>query len=400
VFVVARPLRPSTASGTSPSSRRRLRQSNDETNPAVDWLRPCAISTYGIHTTPRAAWAGELKAQIDAVDKAIAEASRLGQTGEVRRQIAKGLALLNGTAWTPALDYQNSLALRTDRIVVDSLLPYTVRLEQIYTPSIELSPAMTAKVSLRKRVPPAAGAVTPTVEVPARDLGSFDAVSRDLRESPLVMELELAGVEDGAYVIDAEVLDGATSLGKTSLGVHLQKGLEARLKALEAGAAKLPEAARADVLYPSDFIHNVNRGRIGIGTFNFATDVAAAEAVLATAKGGKDPFKGRTGDMERHHPLAGANEIMPYRVYVPKNYTGARPIPLVIALHGLGATEDGFFDSYQQLAPKLAERHGFLMAGILGYRSNGFYGSQVMGAADVASKGRAEFSEKDVMEVL
>ena len=38
---------------------------------------------------------GELKAQIDAVDKAIAEASRLGNIGEVRRQIAKGLALLD-----------------------------------------------------------------------------------------------------------------------------------------------------------------------------------------------------------------------------------------------------------------------------------------------------------------
>ena len=47
---------------------------------------------------------GELKAQIDAVDKAIAEASRLGNTGEVRRQIAKGLALLDRHAWTPQLD--------------------------------------------------------------------------------------------------------------------------------------------------------------------------------------------------------------------------------------------------------------------------------------------------------
>ena len=41
--------------------------------------------------------------------------------------------------------------------------------------------------------------------------------------------------------------------------------------------------------------------------------------------------------MERHYPLEGANEIMPYRVYVPKAYTGATAVPLVIALHGLGA---------------------------------------------------------------
>lgn len=344
---------------------------------------------------------GELKAQIDAVDKAIAEASKLGQLGEVRRQVAKGSALLAGTPWTPALDYQYSLALRSDRILIDSSVPYALRLEQIYSPAIELSPALTAKVSLRKRVPPASpGTVTPPVELPARDLGTFDAVSRDLRESPFFMELEIAGAENGSYFIDTEVFDGATSLGKTSLGVVLQKGLDARLRALEAGAAKLPEASRPDVLYPVDFIRNVNRGRVGIGTFNLATDVAAAEAVLASAKAGKDPFKGRTGDMERHYPLAGANEIMPYRVYVPTAYTGAKPTPLVIALHGLGGTEDGFFDNYQKLAPELAEEHGFLMAGVLGYRSDGFYGSPMMGAGDVASKRRSEYSEKDVMEVL
>src|SRR5687768_10492568 len=51
---------------------------------------------------------GELKAQIDDVDKAIAAARRDGNMGEVRRQIAKGLALLNKDAWTPALDFRNS----------------------------------------------------------------------------------------------------------------------------------------------------------------------------------------------------------------------------------------------------------------------------------------------------
>jgi hypothetical protein len=71
---------------------------------------------------------GELKAQVDAVDAAIAEATKLGQTGEVRRQIARGLTLLDGRAWTPQLDYQHSLVLRADRTVVDSTAPYTLRL--------------------------------------------------------------------------------------------------------------------------------------------------------------------------------------------------------------------------------------------------------------------------------
>ena len=92
---------------------------------------------------------GELKAQIDAVDKEIADAQRLGKIGELRRQVAKGLALLDGVVWTPALDFQNSLALRSERTMIDSSAPYSLRLEQNYSPSIELTPAITARVTLR-----------------------------------------------------------------------------------------------------------------------------------------------------------------------------------------------------------------------------------------------------------
>ena len=341
---------------------------------------------------------GELKTQIDAVDKEIADAQRLGKLGELRRQVAKGLALLDGVPWTPALDFQNSLALRSERTMIDSTAPYSLRLEQIYSPAIELTPAITAKVTLRKRVPPPAAGSAPAA-APPRELGTFDG-NRDLRESPLAMELDVAGVEDGSYVIETEVFDGATSIGTATLGVVLQKGLDAKLRALESSAATATPAVRADVLYPVDFIRNINRGRITPGTFNAAAEIAAAEAVVAAARGGKDPFKGKTGDMERHYPLEGANEIMPYRVYVPKAYTGTTALPLVIALHGLGANEDSFFDSYSKLPPQLAEKHGFLMAAPLGYRVDGFYGSTIMGSGDAAARRRVEYSEKDVLEVL
>lgn len=334
---------------------------------------------------------GELKAQLDDVDKAIADARRGGNSGEVRRQLAKGFVLLDKQAWTPQSDYRSSLALRSERTVVDSSALYALRLEQIYRPAIELSPALTTKVTIRKRVAPAPQ---------THELGTFDGVSRDLRESPYALELDLSGVEDGAMVLQAEVFDGATSLGTASLNVFLNKGLDARLKALEIAAATTTAAVRDDVRFPGDFIRNVNRGRIELQDFNVAAELAKAEAIVAAAKGGKDPFKGRTGDFERHYLLQGANEIMPYRVYVPKKYDASKPAPLVIALHGLGANEDSFFDSYSQLAPQLAERYGMLLAAPLGYRRDGFYGSTAMGGADVASRRRSEYSEKDVLEVV
>ena len=343
---------------------------------------------------------GELKAQLDEVDKAIADARRVGNTGEVRRQLARGMTLLNQAAWTPALDYRHSLALRSDRTVIDSSTRYAFRIEQIYRPSIELTPALTARVSIRPRPAPARPGAPATPAAPPSELGTFDGMSRDLRESPFAIDVDLNGIADGAYLIDAEVLDGTTSLGVSSLGVFLHKGLDARLKALETAAASVADGVRADVVYPADVIKNANRGRIELGAFNVAAEIARAEAILTSAKSGKDPFKGRTGDFERHHVLQGANEVMPYRVYVPKGYAASRPTALVIALHGLGANEDSFFDSYSQLPPRLAEQHGMLMAAPLGYRPDGFYGSPMMGGTDAASRRRVEYSEKDVLEVL
>ena len=65
-------------------------------------------------------------------------------------------------------------------------------------------------------------------------------------------------------------------------------------------------------------------------------------------RAGKNPFAGRTGDFKRHYLLASAGEIMPYRMYVPTTYTtGAQgAFPLIVALHGLGGTEDSFFNGY------------------------------------------------------
>jgi hypothetical protein len=129
---------------------------------------------------------GELKAQIDEVDKAIAEARRTGNLGEVRRQIAKGLALLNKDVWTPQLDYRNSLVLRSERTVIDSAAPYAMRIEQIYRPSIDLSANITTKVRIRKRVPPARpGAAAPPAPAPhGSGLTSQISARRRSRSSP------------------------------------------------------------------------------------------------------------------------------------------------------------------------------------------------------------------------
>ena len=347
---------------------------------------------------------GELKVQIDAVDRELAEATRIGRTGEIRRLLAKGTALLAGRPWTDAADYTSSLVLRSEKVVVDSTRPYLVRLEQIYSPSIQLERSLTAKVSLRARPVPAAGggqgqqAGPPPV---VKELGVFDGVGRDLRDAPFPFDLDLHGIADGTYLLAVEVMDGARELGTSTLTVNIRKGLDELVAKLEADAARAPETVRADILYPIDRMRNVNRGRLELRTFDPDRDFAAAQAVAVAARSGKNAFTGKTGDFKRHYPLESAGEIMPYRMYVPTSYTGVKAFPLIVALHGLGGTEDSFFDGYDRSFPTLAEQRGYIVVAPLGYRVDGSYGWGVGNPpADPNTRRVQERSEQDVMRVL
>jgi poly(3-hydroxybutyrate) depolymerase len=346
---------------------------------------------------------GELKAQIDALDAEIAEAARLGKNGELRRLFAKGIALLSNRPWTDAIEFSTSLVLRTDRVVSDSSKPYLVRLEQIYAPSIKLERPLMAKVGLFKRPsgpPPAPGTPPPAPEL-VKELGTFEGVGRDLRESPFSFDLDVHDVADGTYLLIANVADGADTLGTTNLLVALRKGLDEAVTKLESDARLAPQSLRAEILYPVDRMKQVNRGRLELRTFDPQRDFSAAEAVAAAAKNGKDPFAGRTGDIRRHYLLETANEIMPFRTYVPKAYTASKPFPLIIALHGLGGTEDSFFDNYGAGLPPLAEAHGYILATPLGYRVDGSYGWGLgTPPADPVVRRTQDFSEQDVMQVL
>jgi predicted peptidase len=86
---------------------------------------------------------------------------------------------------------------------------------------------------------------------------------------------------------------------------------------------------------------------------------------------------------------------------VPTSYNGSRAYPLIIALHGLGGTEDAFFENYDKAFPPLAEQHGYIVAGVLGYRVDGSYGWGLGSPpADPNARRTQDLSEQDVMRVL
>jgi hypothetical protein len=226
---------------------------------------------------------GELKAQIDQIDKELAEATRAGRTGEVRRLFAKGLALLGGRPWTEVDEFQSSLVLRTIAVVVDSSQPQTVRLEQIFAPAIVLTQPLSAIATLRPQAPQAPPGQQPTSS-PGVEAGRFDQVPRDLRESPLAMDLDLSKVADGLHALQVEVKEGERSLGTVSLRMSLQKGLDARLRQLDASAATAPAEVRSDLQYLADYIRKINRGLVELGPFNVPAELGSAETVASAAK--------------------------------------------------------------------------------------------------------------------
>lgn len=80
-----------------------------------------------------------------------------------------------------------------------------------------------------------------------------------------------------------------------------------------------------------------------------------------------------TGDQHRQYYFAAAGRSMPYRLYVPTQYDGARLYPLIVWLHGSGDDENGDFDTSD--LRKLAEARGAILVAPLGYNRYGAYGN-------------------------
>jgi len=222
---------------------------------------------------------GELRARIDALERELTEASRLGRTGEVRRLLAKGMALLSGREWDRTLELSGSLVLRAEEGYVDSSRPWTVRLEQIYRPSIELGSPLSARASIHK---PAGTGRGQQPGEKAADLASLESVGRDFLDEPLRIEADLSAVENGGYVLRVELLEKGEPLGSASLPIELYRGLHGRLRAIRAELDGIRgfEERRADALYPLDYVRRVNRGLIERGSFALAPELARAEGIL------------------------------------------------------------------------------------------------------------------------
>ncbi|HUR60722.1 MAG TPA: hypothetical protein VM029_23580, partial [Opitutaceae bacterium] len=279
--------------------------------------------------------------------------------------------------------FAQSLALRTERVVADSSRPAFAWLTQT-TPA-----SYAAKGALQLRVSLVSWEGEPK---PVKELATFTVYGGNLGATPFPFHVSLRDIPDGYYRCHAEVVDGDTTIATLTRPLVLVAGLESRHADFAARLAKVAghESAKASVLYPFDLARTINLGKRVYGSnnrnpefglsqagveqlYDFSAGLKKSGELITALERGQDPLWRAGGDRERHYHLKEADEILPYRVYVPSTWDGKSTLPLVFVLHGNTRDHNYYHDRDGGIIPKTAEKHGFMLVAPLGYAPNAGY---------------------------
>ena len=279
--------------------------------------------------------------------------------------------------------FGQSLALRMDRVVADQ------------THALEGWLAQTSPVAYS-----ASGALRLTLALYSSDkepklvknLGQTLIFGGNLASQPFPISINAQGVADGVYQYAAEVRDGDTVLKSFSIPVRLVDGIDARLSEVEQRLAKISghDGAKAAIRYPFDLARVINLGKRVYGSdnanpefgldqssaptlYDFSAGLKRSAEVLAALEAGHDPLWQARGETVQYYHMPEADEILPYHVFVPSNWDGKSPLPLVFILHGNSRDQDFYFYRDGGIIPKTADQHGYMLVAPMGYSPNGGY---------------------------
>lgn len=159
---------------------------------------------------------------------------------------------------------------------------------------------------------------------------------------------DVSRISPGDHVVTAEVLADAKLLAKYEFGVSIQPDWKTRLDRLRAAVGDQsanPTTARKTL---EAIVSTVSILSIRA---NVETDLPAARFLsegneLCRAVAAGEPFYGPKRAGEFWLTLATPSGAAPVRLFVPEGLNPDRPVPLVIAMHGAGGSENMFFDVY------------------------------------------------------
>jgi predicted esterase len=215
----------------------------------------------------------------------------------------------------------------------------------------------------------------------------------DAAHSPFTESFAIPADASGNYFVEVRLTeeDGSAPAGVRAafvkrVTIHVEN-LSPDAAKLRASLAKAPKGnvALPSAEYTLALYERADKGEINPRAYDFKKEFAAAQAIVDAVDTGKDPFGGKKGDFRRAYRSAVDETLQPYRLLIPSDYDGSTPLPLLVALHGMGGDENSMFDSYGKELPVDVNKAGFIMVAPKGREPASMY------------RGTAE---KDVLDVI
>jgi pimeloyl-ACP methyl ester carboxylesterase len=210
-----------------------------------------------------------------------------------------------------------------------------------------------------------------------------------IQELPLRGTVNLQDLPEGDAELEYKIAvdDQAIPLARGKLGIAFVKDLEKRLEVLTAAIDDLPATAAS--VEEATLRAHVQLLKSLAGVYSPETDYPAAwllkeaEAVLAARRGGEAYYgHGKTGQFWLTLLTGRTRTIV--RLLAPPAAAKREPLPLVIALHGAGGSENMFFDVYGHgKIVELCQDRGWLL---VAPRSGGFGGAPLAEVIDEIAK--------------
>jgi predicted esterase len=270
------------------------------------------------------------------------------QDGEAARNLDLARLLLQSAAPQPAAVWAVSCMLRPEARLVDAgreSLPVT--LDHFYRPKPELPENVELRLSFHER-------------------GIVGRTTLPLAKTPLKGSLRFPKPPaDGDYTLSGEIVQDKKVLARVTQTVSVVKDLEERLKQVEKGVASLPKDLKmTDALTVkslASLLRELADGKTLETDYPAARLQREAEEVLKAIADDKS-YYGRDKPGQFWLTLPVKDGSAPVRVQVPTAAKKGKPLPLVVAVHGAGGSENMFFDAYGNgIITRLCGERGWLL---------------------------------------
>jgi predicted esterase len=178
-------------------------------------------------------------------------------------------------------------------------------------------------------------------------------------------KLPWAAVPEGDYQLTAEIIIGKDRIALNPQTLSVAANTVSRLQSLEDGLgrikAKPNTTQRATIAAHLGILKSLVAKETPETNYPAARLLDEAEAAMKIVATGGDYFgKARPGEF--WITLANDQSSLPVRLMAPESVTKGKPLPLVIALHGAGGSENMFFDAYGNgKIAELCRQRGWLL---------------------------------------